>query len=63
MKFANDFMTFSLNVIWSVNCTLSFLPNLLRTVACKLYTVLLPNLLRPNVSFIAGYKDDISSKK
>ena len=30
---------------------------------CKLYIVLLLNLLRPNVSFIAHVKIDISSKK
>ena len=29
-------------------------------LVCKLYIVLLPNLFRPNVNFIAG---DISSKK
>ena len=29
----------------------------------KLYTGFLPNLLRPNVNFIAGVKVDISSKK
>ena len=30
---------------------------------CKVYTVLLPNLLRPNVSVIPGVTVDISSKK
>ena len=32
-------------------------------LVCKLYIVLLPNLLRPNVNFIADIKVDISSKK
>ena len=27
----------------------------------KFYTVLLPNILRPNINFVAGVKDDIST--
>ena len=32
-------------------------------LVCLLYTVLLPNLLRPNVNFTADVKVDISTKK
>ena len=65
----DDMMRFTLGIhfdtrIWSVNLSTWSRDFFLKCIlAFKLYTVLLPNLLRPNINFIAGVRVDISSNK